>query len=68
MEKINFIISDILVSKSDLGGYGLDIFLEDGRQFKTEFDDENLFHAAKDAKRNLFHLKYLFSEQIRNIF
>ena len=67
MEKLNFIISDILVSKSDLGGYGLDIFLEDGRQFKIEFDDENLFHAAKDAKGDLFHLKYLFSEHIQNI-
>lgn len=67
MEKINFIISDILVSKSSMDGYGLDIFLKDGPQLKTKFHDQNLFHAAKEAKGNLFHLKYLFSEQIQNI-
>lgn len=67
MEKINFIISDILVSKSSMDGYGLDIFLKDGPQLKTKFHDPNLFHAAKEAMGNLFHLKYLFSEQIQNI-
>lgn len=67
MEKINFIISDILVSKSSMDGYGLDIFLKDGPQLKTKFHDQNLFHAAKEAKGNLFRLKYLFSEQIQNI-
>ena len=67
MEKINFIISDILVSKSSMDGYGLDIFLKDGPQLKTKFHDQNLFHAAKEAKGNLFRLKYLFSEQIQNV-
>lgn len=67
MEKINFIISDILVSNSSMDGYGLDIFLTDGPQLKTKFHDQNLFHAAKEAKGNLFRLKYLFSEQIQNI-
>ncbi|WP_312820323.1 hypothetical protein [Kaistella carnis] len=67
MEKINFIISDILVSKSSMDGYGLDIFLKDGPQLKTKFHDQNLFHAAKEAKGNLFRLKYLFSEEIQNI-
>ena len=60
MEKINFIISDILVSKSSTDGYGLDIFLKDGPQLKTKFHDDNLFHAAKEANGNLFRLKYLF--------
>ncbi|WP_313504518.1 hypothetical protein [Kaistella carnis] len=67
MEKINFIISDILVSNSSMDGYGLDIFLKDGPQFKTKFHDQNLFHAAKEANGNLFRLKYLFSEEIQNI-
>ncbi|QDP86751.1 hypothetical protein FNJ88_14190 (plasmid) [Chryseobacterium sp. SNU WT5] len=67
MVKINFIISDILVSKSSMDGYGLDIFLKDGPQLKTKFHDQNLFHAAKEAKGNLFRLKYLFSEQIQNL-
>ena len=67
MEKINFIISDILVSKSSMDGYGLDIFLKDGPQLKTKFHDDHLFRAAKEANGNLFQLKYLFSEQIQNI-
>ena len=67
MEKINFLIEDIRVSKSSMDGYGLDIFLKDRPQLKTKFHDQNLFHGAKEAKDNLFHLKYLFSEQIRNI-
>lgn len=67
MEKINFIISDILVSKSSMDGYGLDIFLKDGTQLKTKFHDDNLYRAAKEANGNLFQLRYLFSEQIQNI-
>lgn len=40
MVKINFVISDILVSKSSTDRYGLEIFLKDGPQLKTKFHDD----------------------------
>lgn len=67
MEKVNFVITDILVNKSTMGGYSLDIFLKDGPQLKTRFEEDKLFFAAKQPNVNLFHLKYLFAEQIQNI-
>ncbi|MCZ2223387.1 MAG: hypothetical protein LC122_07125, partial [Chitinophagales bacterium] len=67
MDKVNFVITDILVNKSSMGGYSLDIFLKDGQQFKTRFEDHNLYYLAKQPNVNLFDLKYLFSRQIQNI-
>ena len=67
MDKVNFNIKDIIVNTSSMGGYSLDIFLKDGLQLKTRFNDHKLYYLSKQPNVNLFYLKYLFSEQIQNI-
>lgn len=67
MDKVNFNIKDIIVNKSSMGGYSLDIFLKDGLQLKTRFTDHQLYYLSKQPNVNLFYLKYIFSEQIQNI-
>lgn len=67
MDKVNFIITEILVNKSSMGGYSLDIILKEGLQLKARFEDHKLYYLSKQPNVNLLYLKYLFSEQIENI-
>ncbi len=67
MDKIPFEIHDIRVSKSTMGGFGLDIFLRSETQLKLHFQNELQYQAAKNANGNLSRLKNIFRESIDNI-
>lgn len=67
MERVEFVIKEIIVSKSTMGGYGLDISLKDGTQLENRFFDENLYINALQAKGNLVILHHLFRDIIQNI-
>lgn len=67
MERVEFVIKEIIVSKSTMGGYGLDISLKNGTRLKNRFFDENLYNTALQTKDNLLILHHLFRDIIQNI-
>lgn len=66
MPQIPFDIKEIRVSESSIGSYELDVFLHNGMQMNSKFENKNQYKEAVAAKGNLTLLKEIFRDWINN--